>query len=252
MSMKSLIQGGAALAVFAWTASAADAGTILASTSFENEPVFPNVQYRDTGDAAVDHDLVNNADEPVVDSTTASSDAGDLGFDARYENTRDGVGLTDGDFVGVTDFTDTVGAYTDGVQGYQLSDVDGKMIVSFNPVDISGSPVEISLDRFISETGWEADDAITISVVVDAGPPIDILNTTGSDIDDLDLEGMWVTEKLQVTGSSAVLSVSLDSNAGGEAIFVDNVVFTQVPEPTAIALLAALGLGVVGMRYNFG
>jgi len=201
---------------------------VLGGTSFEEG--VPGNQYQDTGDASMDHDLINNVDESEVDFT---STGGEIGFDATYISTG-GSGLTDGDFVGVTDFVGAVGTFTDGVQGYQMSDTDGIMLLTFDPVDISLACVSttVSLDLFVTSTGWEDADAIVISVDVD-GTVTDLLNTTGMDIDNLGLEGVWTTLTLPVTGNLATLSVSLQSNSGAEGIYFDNVIFAGTDCGTA-------------------
>ena len=177
----------------------------VASTSFETPPANAG-QYTDTGNAAITHDLVNNAGEPEVDFTASG---GEIGYDARYEpyDTPD-VGLTDGDFVGATNFTGDVGAYSDGAQGYQLSDVDGNMIVEFDVVDFSGyTSNTVSIDYFLNATGYEGDgtvnesgsDRIRIYVKdLTNTTEIDLLNTEGSDIDDLNIEGAWNTLSVSV------------------------------------------------------
>ena len=101
----------------------------ISGTSFEEPAVF-SIEYTDTDDANVAHDLINNPDEPIVNYT---STGGELGFNARYEPyDTPGDGLTDGDFVGVTDFTPTNNdPYPDGDQGYQISDSDGNFILEF-------------------------------------------------------------------------------------------------------------------------
>lgn len=201
------------------------ASTVIASTSFE-EPATGG-QYTDTGDATEDHDLVNNADEASVDFTSVG---GEIGFDATYVNTRDDVGLTDGDFVGVSDFTGTVGEYTDGTQGYQMSDTDGKMVLTFDQVSLTGfTNYDVRLDIFVQSTGWESDDAIRVYLIVDGGAEVDLLNTAGLDIDDdfADLEGAWSELATSLNGNSeATLVVELDCNSGSEAIYLDKVEFT--------------------------
>jgi hypothetical protein len=194
----------------------------LVYTSFE-EPLIGE-KYFDTGDAAVDHQLVNNAGEAMV---AWVADGAEMGFTAWYVNTRDGVGLTDGDYVGVTNYTGGgVGSYPDGDQGYQFSDCDGLMLVEFDTVDGSGS-WNLSIDVFVAATGWETDDSIVVDVVVDGGAVITILNTTGQDIDDLNIEGVWINLLQDLTGyTQATLRVSLDSNAGTEAVYMDSVVFS--------------------------
>jgi len=192
---------------------------LLGATSFEEGTA--GTQYFDTGDETMDHDLINNPGESEVDFI---STGGEIGYDASYISTG-GEGLTDGDFVGVSNFTGNVTAFTDGVQGYQMSDTDGVMVLTFDPVDISScTSVDLSIDLFIEEEGWEASDALIISVDVD-GTITDLINTTGTDINTLFIEGTWMPLMSTLSGTTAILTVSLESNAGGESIYIDNVVF---------------------------
>ena len=205
----------------------------VASTSFETPPANAG-QYTDTGNAAITHDLVNNAGEPEVDFTASG---GEIGYDARYEpyDTPD-VGLTDGDFVGATNFTGDVGAYSDGAQGYQLSDVDGNMILEFDVVDFSGyTSNTVSIDYFLNATGYEGDgtvnesgsDRIRIYVKdLTNTTEIDLLNTEGSDIDDLNIEGTWNTLSVSVPDNiMARLVVEVRTNSASETLYLDNVLF---------------------------
>ena len=158
----------------------------LLYTSFE-EPLTGGI-YTDTGDPLTDHQLFNNEGQASVEWTASGAE---MGFTAWYYNTRDGVGLTDGDYVGVTNYTGGgVGEYPDGIQGYELSDCDGMMLVQFDTATASGD-WNVSLDIFIGSTGWEAEDLILVNVIVDGGQVIPILDTTGFDIDDLGIEGGW-------------------------------------------------------------
>jgi len=195
----------------------------LLYTSFE-EPLTGG-QYIDIGDPALDHQLVNNPGEAMVEWAASGAE---MGFTAWYVNTRDGVGLTDGDYVGVTDYTGGgVGSYPDGVQGYQMSDTDGLMRVDFDTATGSGS-WNVSVDVFVASTGWEADDAIVIDLVVDGGAVLPLLDTTGQDIDDLGIEGIWLNWLQDLTGyTEATLRISLDANSGSEAIFIDDLVFSS-------------------------
>ncbi len=208
--------------------------------SFEDET--PGSQYVDTGNAAVDHDLVNNAGESPVDSTSATTTAGTLGFDATYVNTRNDVGLTDGDFVGVTNFTGDVGAFTDGTQGYQLQDADGLMRVTFDTIDLSAlGDVAFSMDYFLNETGWEADDLVRIYLDTNAAD-VTIFDSTGQDIDDLAVEGSWQqgTATLDASLTSVALVVELDSNSGSESLYIDNISFAETgPAPATSLAIAA-------------
>ena len=204
----------------------------IANTSFEEPAVF-SVQYVDTGDATMAHDLVNNPDEPNVDYTTTG---GEIGFDARYEPyDTPGDGLTDGDFVGVTDFAPTGDdPYTDGDQGYQISDTDGNYILEFDQVDLTGvTDPTFSIDYFIAETGYEGDGTLNESgsdrlriYIKDLtnGTEIDVLDTTGSDINDLAIEGSWITGTAVVLPNTTIqLVIEARVNASAEAFFFDNV-----------------------------
>ncbi len=195
----------------------------FAYTSFE-EPINVGGSYTDTGDAAVDHALVNNSEEPDVNFT---STGGELGFTSYYFNTRDDVGLTDGDYVGVTNYTGTVTAYPDGSNGFELSDTDGKMTVTFDAVSLVGQTnPNVSLQYFVQSTGYESDDLIRIWLTVDGGTEIDLLNTTGSDINDLGIEGSWLTLSSSLSGyTTATLKVEMDCNSGTEALYIDDIQF---------------------------
>jgi len=233
----------AAVAALAGTAMA-DVGPIIAWTSFEEG--MTGAQYVDTGDASVDHDLVNNPGQADVDFVSVG---GEMGVDAYYRNTRGSVGATEGDFLGITTFTGTVGAFTDGVQGYQLQDADGTIGFNFDRVDFTGQ-WNVNLDLWVQTTGYEANDSIRVWVTVDGGTEIDILNTIGSDINDLGIEGSWMTLGLDLSAwTTAVLSIELESNSASEAIFVDNVRFIdKIPTPGALALFGIAGLSASRRR----
>ncbi len=188
-------------------------------------------------------DLENTADG-TVDSTAASD--GFLGFDLSWENTRGDSGLTDGDFVGVTSFTGTVDAFSDGEQGYELQDSDGLLRLTFDTVDLSArnesSVVKISLDAFLQSTGWETDDLVRIYVATDLGD-ITLLDSTGSDIDDLDIEDAWLTlsTTLAADVSEATLIVELDSNSASESLYIDNVAVQEFFQLTQSFEIEATG-----------
>ena len=215
----------------------------IAYTSFENETVYSG-SYTDTGDAAADHDLVNNSGQPIVDSTVAT----EWGYNASYVNSRDGVGLTDGDYVGVTDYTTAVGSYTDGSQGYQMSDCDGQMVLTFNAVDISGyTDVRVSLDLFVADTGYEATDYATVTAQTDVGNVVLYNNSdTGLETD----AGSWMNLSADIDdlATSVTLVVAFDSNSGNEAIYLDNA--SVIPEPATLGLVAVFGAGLMFVRRS--
>ncbi len=197
----------------------------IAYTSFE-EPLIGE-RYYDLGDAAVDHQLVNNDGQAMVEWVASGAE---MGFTAWYFTTG-GEGLVDGDYVGVTNYTGGgVGEYPDGVQGYQMSDTDGIMQVVFDTVTNSGGgDWSVGLDMLVGSTGWET-DAIVVDVVVDGGEIISIFDTTGQDIDDMGIEGVWFPMLQGLTGyTEATLRISLEANSGSEAIYFDRVIFSSAP-----------------------
>lgn len=203
-------------------------------TSFEEPPVF-SVEYTDTGDPSIAHDLLNNQNEPFVNYTFIG---GELGFNARYEPyDTPGDGLTDGDLVGVTEEAPSL-PFPDGEQGYEISDVDGNFILEFDPL-LTNSPT-ILIDYFINETGYEGDgtmntsgsDRLRIYVKdLDNNVEYDLLNTTGNDINDLGIEGSWNTTSLTIEDSPNIniqLIIEARTNSGAEAFYFDNILIEQL------------------------
>ena len=203
----------------------------IAGTSFEEQGVF-TIQYIDTGDATSAHDLASNADEPFVNYT---STGGEMGFNARYEpydNPSDG--LTDGDWVGVTAFAGDVGEFSDGVQGYGVGDPDGNFILEFDVLDLTNYvDVTMSIDYYVNETGYEGDgtenasgsDRMRIYVKdLTNGTETEILNTEGSDINDLGIEGSWISASVDLPNNASVqLVVEVRTNSGSETLYLDNI-----------------------------
>ena len=212
-----------------WTLATPVCADLIAYTSFEDLWVPPTrTLYTDTGDESVDHFLSNRPNQPLVNWVQTEVDSQVLGFSSFYLNTRNNVGLTDGDHVGVTSFRTGFSAYPDGSQGFQMSDTDGLMITTLDSVDLGGfhNPV-VSLNLYVANTGWELDDQIRAWATVDGATEIDLLNTQGQDIDKLTIEGIWTTLSASLTGyTTATLAFELDCNSGKESIFVDNINFT--------------------------
>ena len=115
---------------------------LLWSTSFEDTNDLGD-KYYDYGDAAVDHWLTNNEGQAAVN--------GD-GFSAWYGSTG-GVGLTDGDYVGVTTYMPGGNSSYDGdQQGYQISDTDGIFELHFDGYEGSASMVSLAIFVLIQGT----------------------------------------------------------------------------------------------------
>jgi len=222
--MKTVILTGLIATFAAGTASA----DLLYGTSFEDVNDLGG-KYFDTGDAATDHWLSNNAGEAAVNG---------LGFDAWYGAFDPaGVGLTDGDYVGVTNYGP--GGY-EGDQSYQMSDSDGNMELHFNGYE--GSASMVSLAIFIADTGYEAADNFSIHWGAD---PLDGTLYSLVDTELEDAAGVWLFLEFDVSALGAGhLHVRGASNSGSEAYYIDavSVYGAVVPAPGALALLGIAGL----------
>jgi hypothetical protein len=228
--MKIMTTGFSALCLLG-IGAAANGETIFVQ-SFES-PDDLGAQYVDaTVDGGTfDHDLINYAGMSAVDGA---------GFDATFR-TNTGVGLTDGDFVGVTDYTGggSPGGFTNGNQGYQLSDIDGIMVLTLSAVAGADS---VSLDFWLNSTGYETSEPNVDFLTITAGGELGI-DTTGSDIDDLGIEGEWTT--LTWTGlTDSEVVIIFSSNSGTETLMIDNVVWSgeAIPAPGTLALLGLAGI----------
>ncbi len=220
----------------------------IASTSFE-EPATFSGKYTDLGDPSVAHALDNNANEPLVNYL---STGGELGFSAKYVpfDTPD-VGLTDGDFVGVTKTKPSSSVpYPDGAKGYRMSDVDGNMILEFDHVDLSGiNNPTVAVDFLLginsnpTKGNYEGDGSINASghdrlriFVKDItnANDIDLFDSTGTNLDEFvptdpvsgDYLLQWQTASANLVPESLVqLVIEGRNNASAESFWFDNVVF---------------------------
>lgn len=204
---------------------------LLYSESFE-DPDMLGAKYFDTQDVSTDHWLFNNEGEAAVSGADS--------FGAYYISTG-GVGLGDGDYFGVTDYTGGgVGSYYDGVQGYQMSDVDG--IVELHFTGYEGAADLVTVAIFIASTGWESADFLSFhygdddltgdGAMLHYGEPE--LEANG---------GVWLELAFTPT-TEGHFHIAFASNSTTEAVFVDavNIYGGAIPAPGALALLGLAGL----------
>ncbi|MCH2152226.1 MAG: hypothetical protein MK089_02695 [Phycisphaerales bacterium] len=227
MKFMMMMAGGLAFA----TASTA-MGDVLAFESFENYEL--GGKYYDTLGSDNNHQLINNDGEAIVD--------GDI-WNSYYYDTGD-VGLTDGDWVGVTDFAGSTGGFTDGDQAFQWTDTDGNIEMVFDGV--AGATV-ITMDVFILGGGYESSDFLSIGMDGWSGG----FYATG---DDLEGYGYWMQVTLTLEDAfadGASLNLSMAFNAASEGMFIDNIVwYDAIPAPGALALLGLAGLAGGRRRRN--
>ncbi len=206
-------------------------------TSFE-DPEAIGGDYIDTGDATVAHDLIDNPGEPFVNFSASGFEQGYSASYIPYDTP--GVGLTDGDAVGVTTSEPSGdNPFPHGEQGYEISDVDGNFILEFDPISSTSSAPSMRVDFFIVETGYEGDgtlnesgsDRLRIYVKhFEENDEYDIINTTGSNINDLGIEGQWISGLVGLPAfqngiETFQIVIEVRCNAGPEAFYFDNIIF---------------------------
>jgi len=224
-------------------------------TNFD-EPAGATLDYRDTGDVYLPHQLVNNPYEGTVNHAYSG---GELGFNTMFTPTRTGAGgsqgLTDGDTVGVYDeFTvvnrTDVSAWTTG-NAYVIEDTDGMLTITFDTVDLTGTTnPRFQMLFWQDSTTWEftedANDRVYIRLDVDNGASIiNILDSdgggsggsgiSGMDLDLLTYNGVpceYALTNIDVDltpyiGSAVQLVIEADFNSTVERVIIDEILFTQ-------------------------
>ena len=222
---------------------------VVAHTSFEDPFTISSVKYTDTGDDSVDRYLWNNLNQPHVSHNQSSGS--EMGFSLYYES-NGGVGLTDGDYFGTVNYTGTVGNFTDGNNGYQMSDVDGVTTLILDSVNAE----YVNFDMFLQDTSYETSTPIDYLVILFNGTnsQVQILNTTGYDIDG-DFQsylGNWTSVVTDISSAGAgTLEVTFSSNAATESLFLDNIEFTSTSQLEKILMTTTMA-GVTLMRTHVG
>ena len=238
---------------------------VIAVCSFEEAS--SGSKYFDTLDTTSSHQMLNNDGEMQVNF---DGSANEIGFTSwfmptDYTQSHASGGMADGSVFGVKDWTDNANGvqyYTDGVQGFQMSDTDG--IGQLRMAEVSGA-TSVSFDIWVRSTGWET--------YVNASTPLDtfsvgfgaagvdtanLLDNAGEDLDDWFesnniVEGDWnsFTFDLSTLGlSTGSLQFSLEVNSSNETLIIDNIVFEGqssgpvVPGAGGLAVL----IGVAGIR----
>lgn len=209
-------------------------------TSFE-EPFGTGAGFdytRPDADADLTAELLNNSGERHVMHTASGTGTDDeIGFRTFFESTGDGGFTTEE--IGVSTATEEVGAYIDGAQGYQLEDVDGLLRIVFDKVEIDpvANPSSgVQIQFFPRDTGWEDDDTLVISVVLERGDgseeTVELLNVLGDqDIEDGGLIGKWNLVDTGFLDNIAAYTLIIEAvvDSGNEDIYFDQML-VYIPE----------------------
>lgn len=176
------------------------------------------------------------------------------------------IGNDSSDFIGVNSFT---GANSPDVSpngtpvasgsehNFEFNDGDGLVELRFAPVDVSGfTSRTLDLSLWINSTTYEADDFLFVNIEGNGG-------VTLLAFGELDLEGNssaddgtanWLNLSFDLEpiiaslGEALSLTISVDTNAATENIFVDDISFNGVPTPGTLALLGLGGLAAARRR----
>lgn len=209
----------------------------LRGTSFE-EPFAaadPSEDYIRTADNDVEGELLNNPGQRHVMHTAVGTGLDDeIGF--RSEFFSNGNGGFSNEEIGVTQKTEDVGGYIDGIQGFQLEDVDGLFRLTFDTVNVdpvTNPQTGVQIQYFLRSTSWEDDDTLRIYAMIEragaATETIELLNLSGSGLNDV--EGLWRVADSgfldNITAYTLIIDAEIDS--GNEEIYFDSML-VYVPE----------------------
>lgn len=201
----------------------------IRGTSFEEPMVGVSLDAdytRPEEDADRNGVLPNNPGERhVMHVATGTGVDDEIGFKTEYF--RNGGGGFTSEQIGVTQKTLDVGSYPDGIQGYQMEDIDGQLRLSFDrvevPAGITDSGVQVQV--FFRSTGYESGDTIDIYAQIekDGGvtETIDLLILSGDDIEAI-VDRWNVIDSGYLEGIEAytlIIDVAIDS--GNEEIYFD-------------------------------
>ncbi|MDJ0842948.1 ExeM/NucH family extracellular endonuclease [Crocosphaera sp.] len=202
-------------------------------------------QYTFTSDSLLSGTSLNN-----LGSFNTNSNQGlvfeTFWFDTRGNGNGPAVGSESGDNIGVNSFTgsNAPNIAADGTtiasgieHNYQFEDGDGRLDLVFQSVDLSNYNNRfLSFNYWIADTGYESNDFFIVTLS-DGNNSQTVLNFS-----EIELEtnasadnstANWNTFNLDLDnlinnglGNNLSLTISVDTNAASEKIFVDNILFT--------------------------
>lgn len=210
--------------------------------------------------------LLSSAGTATTDSLPAGSQLTNAG--SQTENTAAGLtfasfwaqdtrAVTSGpvtptgdtsDFIGVNSFAgsnspdvgpDGTAAGAGVEHNFEFNDVDGRLELWFDPVDLTGLPTpSVRFDYWINNVGYEADDAME-AILTDGTTNVTLFSYGETELEANastdDGSANWSAFSGVVPDSlnraSVQLIVVIDNNGADENIFIDNVAFNNGAEP---------------------
>lgn len=231
-------------------------GQILNITDFEQE--IPGGEYIDaeTDGFFLERDVIvdlTNDKGAAVDSTEATTSAGQLGWDASWINSILDSGTADGDLLGVSDYTVDVGSFPSGQQGYIIEDPDGTFRLDFASIDATPyQQLQFSASFFLTDTLWEPNDTFLFGVETDIGNfflPENQVPTLPSEVL---APGIWQQKTLLLPEEVATASLFIEftSDSPAEKLYIDDVVVEAIPEPAMMALFFGLLAFIAAWKHR--
>lgn len=181
---------------------------------------------------------------------TLSHDGADgkLAFSTTWINTRDGDGLSDGDFIGVSvdpgfaavdaiPFTATL----EGTRFFEFNDPDGMLRLRIADTDVAGlTDVALEIAFLVRNTGWEAGDNVSVTLLTDAGD-VSVISLAGGDDGSDPATGMNAFNQanplnfvelftpVPPEATTAGVEVTFEADVNEESASVDNIRLTARP-----------------------
>jgi uncharacterized protein len=215
----------------------------------------------------------------LTNSGSKNSAGPGMQFTTYWTDTRGNAGPLDpdteasGDFIGVNSFSgsgapnvapDGTAVASGAEHNFEFNDGDGLLELIFDPVNTAGYENRmLSFSFWINETGYEGTgqgspdmffamlDSLTGQLQLFEFDDLALESNASTDNDSAN----WVTYSADLDalgiGPSVSLIFGVDTNAGNENVFLDDVLLTgdltAVPLPAGLFLLAS-SLGVLGLR----
>ena len=195
---------------------------------------------------------------PLTNASAFSQDGEGIDFQTFWFDTR---GVTMGpvtaendssDFIGVNSFAgnnspdvsaDAIPVASGFEHNFEFNDGDGRLDLVFDAVNVSGfSNRQLSIKYWISTDSFEDEDALSMSLS-DGSTSVEVFSVQGDalegqSIGDAGDAAEWQTLTVDLDdliasnalGESLILTVSADHDAGGENMFVDDIVFESITD----------------------
>ncbi len=205
--------------------------TSIAFTSFEEVPTFiGDIYYKKKAMVDLQNTQIDDptSTDPYVDFTATGKE---IGFDLSFD--PDDIGDAGNERIGVfsneniaTEADDFETQFQDGHQGFLMSDPDGTLVLTLDPLknlNSAMSIVTLTIKLYIAQTEFEEGEGIQVFYKTDDGlgnPLIDFIGAKANTI-----SGSWQTISVMFPKSKnkpGQLLIKLKSSTNDEMIFIDS------------------------------